>query len=267
MMTTTGKESITLMLTTTTIEPSTATTKESSTRTTTELSTRATTKESSIRTTTKASIATTTKPSIATTIEPSTTTAEPLTTTSKESLPATTKEPLATTTTITEPSSTGLPDLISLDSIDGVIYGVHDTRINQDSQASEPGNSVGHYHPSTPPANACDGNTSTKYTHFGACSEGGNDMTCGLDTGFYLELKRSAAVVTGLQVCTANDYPERDPLTMSLEGSNQSGSNLTLGSSWTLIYNGDSGIETDTDRLTCGIVQQINNSIQLDFIL
>ncbi|CAF1193181.1 unnamed protein product [Adineta steineri] len=174
-------------------------------------------------------------------------------------------EPSRTTTTTTttiKPLSANLPDLISLDSIDGVIYGVHGTRINQDSQASEPGTWYNNYHQSTPPANACDGDTSTKYLHFGACSEGGNDMTCGLDTGFYLELKRGAAVVTGLQICTADDFPERDPLTISLEGSNQSGAALTLGSSWALIYNGDSGLETDTDRFTCGNVQQINNSIQ-----
>ncbi|CAF4164810.1 unnamed protein product, partial [Adineta steineri] len=102
-----------------------------------------------------------------------------LTTTTTEPSKTKTIEPLRTTTTTTKPLSANLPDLISLDSIDGVIYGVHGTRINQDSQASEPGTWYDNYHQSTPPANACDGDTSTKYTHFGSCSEGGNDMTCG----------------------------------------------------------------------------------------
>ncbi|CAF4134679.1 unnamed protein product, partial [Adineta steineri] len=151
---------------------------------------------------------------------------------------------------------------ISLDTIDGVVYGVHNTKINQDSQASGSGLSSGHYPTDDSPANACDGATSTKYLNFGTCSEGGYDITCGLDTGFYLELKRGVALVTGLQICTGSDFPERDPLTVSLEGSNQSGASLTLGSSWTLIYNGPSGLQTNLGRLTCGIMQLMNNSIQ-----
>ncbi|CAF0976075.1 unnamed protein product [Adineta steineri] len=215
MMTTTGKESITLMLTATIGPLTTTTTEPSSTRTTT------------------------------------TTTTESSTTTITET----------STTTTTEPSTTP-PVLISLDSIDEVIYGIHGTKINQDSQASGPGSSSGHYLTDQSPANACDGDTSTKYLHFGWCQSGQWEAHCGLDTGFYLELRRGASLVTGLQICTANDFPERDPLTVSLEGSNQSGSSLTLGSSWTLIYNGPSGLEKDPGRLTCGIMQLTSNSIQ-----
>ncbi|CAF4081222.1 unnamed protein product [Adineta steineri] len=72
-----------------------------------------------------------------------------LTTTTTEPSKTKTIEPLrttTTTTTTTKPLSANLPDLISLDSIDGVIYGVHGTRINQDSQASEPGTWYDNYH-------------------------------------------------------------------------------------------------------------------------
>ncbi|CAF4200147.1 unnamed protein product [Adineta steineri] len=243
-MTTTGKESITLMLTATTGPLTTTTTEPSSTITTTT-----TTTESSTTTTTETSTTTTTEPS--STITTTTTTIESSTTTTTES----------STITTTEPSTTP-PVLISLDSIDEVIYGIHGTKINQDSQASQSGESHNQYHPSAPPANACDGDTSTKYLHFGWCQSDQWEVYCGLDTGFYLELKRGASLVTGLQICTANDRESRDPLTVSLEGSNQSGSSLTLGSSWNLIYNGPSGLETDPGRLTCGIMQLINNSIQ-----
>ncbi|CAF1034057.1 unnamed protein product [Adineta steineri] len=163
---------------------------------------------------------------------------------------------------IDQPVCPPITTLISLDSIDGAVYGIHGTKINQDSQASQPGLLSGHYPTDHSPANACDGATSTKYLNFGRCPEYIDDITCGLDTGFYLELKRGASLVTGLQICTANDFPERDPLTVSMEGSNQSGASLNLGSSWTLIYNGPSGLQTNPGRLTCGIMQLMNNSIQ-----
>ncbi|CAF4139132.1 unnamed protein product, partial [Adineta steineri] len=48
-------------------------------------------------------------------------------------------------------------------------YGVHNTKINQDGQASKPGLLSSHYPTNHSPANACDGATSTKYLHFGWC--------------------------------------------------------------------------------------------------
>ncbi|CAF1063598.1 unnamed protein product [Adineta steineri] len=154
--------------------------------------------------------------------------------------------------------------LISLDSIDGVVHGIYNTKINQNSQAAEVYSKSGQYHLKESPAQACDGDIYTKYLNYGECENTRDGIECGSNTGFYLELKRGASLVTGLQICTANDFPERDPLTMSLEGSNQSESKLTLGSSWALIYNGDSGLKTNPGRHTCGIVQQFNNTIRLD---
>jgi len=85
---------------------------------------------------------------------------------------------------------------------------------------------------------------------------------CGLNTGFYLELLQGQVLVTALQVCTANDFPERDPLTVTLEGSNQSGTALTVGTSWSLIYSGNTGLPSNPGRGICGTVQSFNNSIQ-----
>ncbi|CAF4313600.1 unnamed protein product, partial [Adineta steineri] len=191
MMTTTEEESITSMSKTTTTEPATATTKEtSSTTTTTESSTTTTTEP--LKTTT-----TTTEPSTTTTTEPS------KTTTATES---------SSTTTTAEAG------LISLESINGIVYGVYNTKINQNSQASRSGDTVGNYPARESPAQACDGNPQTKYLSFGRCSGGKHGVECGSDTGFYLELKRGASLVTGIQICTADDFPERDPLHVSLEG-------------------------------------------------
>ncbi|CAF1671719.1 unnamed protein product, partial [Adineta ricciae] len=76
----------------------------------------------------------------------------------------------------------------------------------------------------------------------------------------YLELQRGSTLVTGMQICTANDFAGRDPFKMSLEGSNQSGTNLILGTSWTLIYHGTTGLQADPGRFNCGTVRTINNT-------
>jgi hypothetical protein len=134
--------------------------------------------------------------------------------------------------------------------------------VHGDSLASTPGVNVGNYPSDQPAAQACDRNISTKYLNFGQCNEGNIAAMCGLNTGFYLELQQGALLVTGLQICTGNDFPERDPFQVSLEGSNASGTALTLGTSWTLIYRGNSGLEPDPSRDACGLVQSFGNSIQ-----
>jgi len=84
--------------------------------------------------------------------------------------------------------------------------------------------------------------------------------TCGINTGFYVILQRGAVVMEGLQFCTGNDNPPRDPITMTLEGSNQTGSALMLGSSWSLIYNGSCGLDVDPGRESLGQIQTFSNN-------
>ncbi len=151
---------------------------------------------------------------------------------------------------------------IALISIDGSIKAIYNTQVYGDSLASTPGVNSGNYPSDQPVAQACDRNISTKYLNFGQCTEGNQAAICGLSTGFYLELQQGALLVTGLRLCTGNDFPERDPFRVSLEGSNQSGTALTLGKSWTPIYEGNSGLETDPGRNDCGIVQSFSNSIR-----
>ncbi len=136
------------------------------------------------------------------------------------------------------------------------------TTVGSNSLASTIGSSAGQSPLAQGPASACDGSISTKYVNFGPCTISDNAPQCGLNTGFYLELQRGASLVTGLQICTADDNPDRDPFSVTLEGSNQSGTALTLGSIWTLIYSGISGLQTDPGRFTCGIEQLFINTIQ-----
>jgi len=139
---------------------------------------------------------------------------------------------------------------------------VFNTTVGSNSLASTIGSSAGESPLGQGPASACDDNISTKYVNFGPCAISVSAPQCGLNTGFYLELQRGASLVTGLQICTADDHLDRDPILVTLEGSNQSGTALTLGSSWNLIYSGISGLQTDPGRNHCGIVQLFNNTIQ-----
>ncbi|CAF0948289.1 unnamed protein product [Adineta steineri] len=154
------------------------------------------------------------------------------------------------------------PSQLPLVSINGTIIGIYKTTVGTNSTTATPGNYIGQYIPTESPYNACDNNTGTKYLSFGTCGETTIDSICGLNTGLYLELQRGLSLIIGLQMCTGNDYPERDPFIVSLEGSNLSGTVLNLGTSWTLIYNGPSGLQTDPGRSTCGRFQSINNTIQ-----
>jgi hypothetical protein len=60
-------------------------------------------------------------------------------------------------------------------------------------------------------------------------------------------------VTRGLHFATANDAPNRDPITVTLEESTETdNAKVQRGSSWTLIYNESIGISATVDygRLT-----------------
>jgi hypothetical protein len=140
---------------------------------------------------------------------------------------------------------------------------VWNTTIGDDSTPSTVGTGVGNYYMGEIPNNAFDNQTNTKYTNFGICSlVGPNSLDCGVSTGLYLTPQRGSSLLLNLQFCTGNDLPPRDPLTITVEGSNESESLLTLGSSWTPIYNDSTGLQLNLSRETCGTMQSVaNNSI------
>ena len=144
------------------------------------------------------------------------------------------------------------------------VYGIWNTTVGGDSIAATSGTtSVGNYYPGETPNNVFDNNTSTKYTNFGACIYAVSStysLQCGENTGFYFTSVEGPSLLLSVQFCTGNDNPERDPFTITIEGSNQSPSLLTLGSSWTLIYNGSTGLQSVLSRLSCGAVQPVLNN-------
>lgn len=68
-------------------------------------------------------------------------------------------------------------------------------------------------------------------------------------------------VVTGLHFFTANDAPERDPLTVTIEGTNSANATTTLNSTWTAIYNGVTGLSTDPGRNSAGPAVSFSNTL------
>lgn len=109
-----------------------------------------------------------------------------------------------------------------------------------------------------PPA-AIDGSVNTKYLNFGS---GGSD---GINSGFYVTTTTSStSIARALLFATGSDSPNRDPITVTLEGSNAaSGSALNSGSSWTMIYSGSTGISAivDPGRYTYGTQQNFSNTM------
>jgi hypothetical protein len=90
------------------------------------------------------------------------------------------------------------------------------------------------------PPNAIDDVVTTKYLNFAEINAG------------FIVTPSAPSVLGGLRFTTANDSPERDPLTVVLEGTNDPNATTTLNSTWTTIYNGDSGLATDPGRNTPG---------------
>lgn len=86
----------------------------------------------------------------------------------------------------------------------------------------------------------------------------------GIGTGFLvIPSISSSTLACGLLFATAKDNPHRDPITVTLEGSNATNvTTLDHGSSWTLIYNGSTGInETSHPGFeTNGTVQIFENT-------
>ena len=159
-------------------------------------------------------------------------------------------------------SNISVSDIYTLTGSSETVYGIWNTVAGGSSTEASAGLASGNYPDAETPPNLFDGNANTKYTSFGSCvSNGDPSATCAVDTGFYLTLQRAISILQGFRIRTANDLPDRDPLTITIEGSNDVASLLTSGSSWTLIYNGVTGLSVDPGRLTWGSYQFFPNLV------
>ncbi|CAF1296154.1 unnamed protein product [Rotaria sordida] len=256
----------TTTMTTTTSTTATTTSATSTTATTTlttsTTSTTATTTSTTVTTTSITS--TTTSTTVTTTSTTATTTSTTATTTSTTSTRSTTsttsKTTSTTTSTTTSVTTTTARLLVNITQPGDSIVGICNTIA---------GGSTGGFNVSYPssekPPNAIDGSLSTKYLNFGDSSSGcSGSSSPGINTGFYVTPTiSSASVAVRLLFATAGDTPNRDPITVTLEGTNATGTTaLNLGS-WTLIYSGSTGISSSTDpgRQTYVSEQSFTNTI------
>jgi hypothetical protein len=134
------------------------------------------------------------------------------------------------------------------------------TKARRNSYPASIGYGKGQTAPQETVSNIFDQNIHTKYASFGSGSTDMISLKTGLNTGFYLTLNAGICIVNGFQFTTATSHPKRDPIIVTLEGSNADKSLLTLGSSWTLMYNGSSGLQRDPGRGKIGVLQMLNNS-------
>lgn len=140
------------------------------------------------------------------------------------------------------------------------VYGVWNTTAGSNSLLSSCCISSGCYFTGEEPQMAFDQLNSTKYTSFGVCNNLQVGPACGLNTGLYLTLQRGLSLLRTVRFSTGTDISERDVLTVTIEGSSESSTALMYGSSWSLIYNGSSGLENVTTRSTFGPTQLLSNN-------
>ena len=148
-------------------------------------------------------------------------------------------------------------DYVAVDYTGASITGIWNTTAGGNATVATVGVDAGMYPSGENPGCVLDSDTSSKYLAFGDKTLAGG----GLNTGFYVTLA-SAAQVTAIQFATANDNAVRDPLTITVEGSNATGSDLLTGTNWTALYSGVSGLAAlgDGGRQQYGVIEGFSNT-------
>jgi len=139
---------------------------------------------------------------------------------------------------------------------------IWDTKAGGDSKDSTAGTTTAGQFPAGEAVTfLLDGKMNTKYLNFGTGGGGGvSSLTKGVGTGFFVTPTLGSSIATGFKISTANDAPERDPLSIILEGSNATGADLKLGTSWATIFTGDTGLTPDPGRQKAGPQIDFSNS-------
>lgn len=140
-------------------------------------------------------------------------------------------------------------------------YPIWNTTAGKDSRLASAGNNMGQFVSGDVAANVFDGDLTNRYASYGVCqSTSSPQLNCGQDTGLYLSLSRGPALLVAFRICTADSCLNCDPITVTIEGSNRTSVALTLGSSWTLLYKGSSGLDIDPGGNHFGVTRWLLNS-------
>ncbi len=94
-----------------------------------------------------------------------------------------------------------------------------------------------------------DDNVLTKYLNFAE-----------VDTGFIVTVPSDLLALASFRFSTANDAIERDPITITIEGTTAADPTAAADdASWTLLYNGPSGLSTNPGRQLPGELISVAN--------
>ncbi len=147
----------------------------------------------------------------------------------------------------------------SLDVQSGSIYAVWNTYAGGSNTLATAGNTgPGTYLVGSPPDNLFDNNLNTKYVSRGNSTSGVNSYA-GLNTGFYMTIAQCQPVLIGFRFGNAYNYSEREPLLITIEGTNCA--NVGSCVNWTLLYdNQTTGLDIQENILTYGEYESITNS-------
>lgn len=107
------------------------------------------------------------------------------------------------------------------------------------------------------PAHAIDGNPNSKFLNRGQDADGFNPH--GDNTGVVIT-PSGTSPVTKIQLETGNDRPERDPLRITVEGSNDPEAAAAQGNGFVLLYEGSTGLTADPGRNQWGPVISFPNT-------
>ncbi|CAF1358632.1 unnamed protein product [Adineta ricciae] len=163
-----------------------------------------------------------------------------------------------TSTCVYSFNNRSLTNLTVMTPMNETVYAIWNTTVGGDSLSAYSGYYSGSYWPSDPAKNVFDGNLTTDFTSHGVCNYALVSLICGQNTGFYFTPRSGSMIVIGFRLGTNNYDSSRDPLTVTVEGSNSNESAFTLGSSWTLIYNGSSGLLSSTNHGQWGTIQVLS---------
>lgn len=141
-----------------------------------------------------------------------------------------------------------------------MVYGLWNTTVLGDGTLASSDSAVVNYAAHEGPAYALDKDRMTKYFNFGNCTIITSLLDYGINTGFYVTPQQGPTLLLGIQFTTANDEPSRDPLSITVEGSNATSSALMLGTSWSLIYYSSTGLDADPGRTMDGLFQCISGN-------
>ena len=156
-------------------------------------------------------------------------------------------------------------DLARLTGTNETVYSVWNTTAGSDSRLSTPGLNSGNYPPGKDAGKAFDRSNGTKYVNFGVCNSTyvGAANECGEATGLYLTPQQGPSLLLAFRFWTADSFAPRDPIQITIEATNQDPLMLSLGASWTLIYNGTSGMEIAPPRSSPGQIRWLPNNLNV----